>query len=58
MLGIATYLTAQVRQIIGDLEPEGSNPYAAMRNYLKRKQYERARKLGFDIKPKEGESEN
>ena len=47
----------QIREIIGDLEPEGSNYYASARNGLRRKQYEKARELGFDIKLKEGKNE-
>jgi len=47
-------LTADVvRRIIGDLESEGSNYYASARNGLRRKQYEKARELGFEIKPQE-----
>lgn len=39
--------------LIGPLEPEGSNYYASARNGLRRKQYEKARELGFDIRPQD-----
>lgn len=45
------YWERKLAQILGDLEPEGSNYLASARNGLRRKQYEKARELGFDVKP-------